>query len=125
MSLNISDALNATSQQGLSRTPVNSSMQVKRTTGELPEGSDQVPKPKGLPDEPVNPVMRAPPTVSTEEALRRLPETAESSKARNRVRKGSAHSPETEDMQAAGPAPGRRSPYETVPVRRRNLDIMV
>jgi hypothetical protein len=125
MSLNISDAINATSQQGLSRTPVNSSMQVKRTTGELPDGSDQIPKPKGLADEPVNPVMRAPPTISTEEALRRLPETADPAKARHRARKGSARNSESEDTQAAGSAPGRRGPYETVPVRRRSLDLMV
>jgi hypothetical protein len=125
MSLNISDALNATTQQGLSRTSVNSCLPVKRTTGELPEGSDQVPRPKSLPDEPVNPVMRAPPMVSTEDSLRRLPETSDPAKTRSRPRKGSSPGSEAEETQAAGSVQKRHSPYESVPVRRRNLDLIV
>jgi hypothetical protein len=124
MSANISAALNATSQQAFARSPVNSAHAVKRASGDPQDSFDAVPRPKNLPQEPVDPIMRAHAAVSTEESLKRLPDSTEPGKYRGRAKKG------TEDdagLKAARPglsAPGMHSPYDPPPVRQRSLDLL-
>jgi hypothetical protein len=124
MSLNISDVLNATSSQGFSRSPATSGPSIKRSSSQSQEGSDAIAKPKSLPQEPLDPVMRAHATVSTDDSLRRLPEAVESGRHKNRVRKAATEDRDAKDAHGEGMPSQMRSPYDAPPARQRNLDLL-
>lgn len=124
MSLNISDALNATSQQAVARTPVNSAHVVKRATGDPQGDSDWIPKPKSLPQEPLNPVIRAHAAVPTEESLMRLPDSVEPGKFKQRVRKSSDNESDSREETGAASAQRARCPYDPAPARQQDLDLL-
>ena len=122
--MNISDAINATPSQALSRIPGNPGTPVRRSADQRPDGSDSAAKPRSAPDEPDRPAIRAHPMVSTEESLRRLPESAESTRYRGRVRKGPAEGGASATLRPAIRAGKARTPYDPPPVRQRDLDML-
>ena len=122
--MNITEAINATPSQGLSRSPVNSGQVVRRSASQTPDSSDSVAKPGNSPDEPDRPAIRAHPTVSTEDSLRRLPETIEWVRYRNRMKKAAPENSGAGSAQNAGPASKTRSPYDPPPIRQRDLDLI-
>jgi hypothetical protein len=124
MSLNVSDALNATSPQGFARSSATAGPAAKRSSTQPQEGSDAIAKPKSLPQEPLDPVMRPHATVSTDDSLRRLPEAVESGRNRNRMRKTATDDGNAKDGQGAGMFSKVRSPYDAPPTRQRNLDLL-
>jgi hypothetical protein len=91
----------------------------------LPEGADVVSKPKSLPSEPDNPLVRAQPTASTADPLQRLPESVESSRLKSRTRKEApAETPEPPDAQPPSLMQSVRCPYDPAPARQRDLDVL-
>ncbi len=123
--MNISDALNATPSPALLRTSANSGLPVKRSADQRPDGSDSVAKPSNAPDVPDRPAIRAHPMVSTEETLRRLPESVESGRYCSRMRKTGSEKDESEIQPSAGQAKRQRTPYDLPPVTQRDLDVLV
>lgn len=122
--MNISDVLNATSSQGLSRSPATSGASAKRSSSQPQEGPDTTAKPRSLPQEPLDPVMRAHATVSTDDSLRRLPEAIEPGRHKNRVRKASNEDGDAKDAHGAGMSSKMRSPYDAPPAGQRSLDLL-
>jgi hypothetical protein len=100
-------------------------MPVKRSADQRPDGADSVAKPRSAPDEPDRPDIRAHPMVSTEETLRRLPESLESTRYRSRVRKASSEGGGSGTLQSAGSVEKTRTPYDPLPVKQHDLDMLV
>ncbi len=126
MSLAIGSAANVTAPQGIARTAqILGDRHQKGPGSQTPEAADAVPKPRSLPDEPENRPMRAQPSASTDDPLRRLPESDNSDRQRQRARRGTVASATTaagrfEPAQLNRP----RCPYDPPPTRQRDLDLL-
>jgi hypothetical protein len=123
MSLSVGETVSATSQQGAA-SAVAGDRFPKRPSGQLPEGADAVSKPRSLPSEPDNPLVRAHPTASTADPLQRLPESVESNRLRSRTRKGAAAETSEPLSAPSSITQAVRSPYDPPPARQRDLDVI-
>jgi hypothetical protein len=122
--LNISEVVNATSQQGGGRTANSAGHALKRPPGQTPEGGDAVPKPRSLAEEPENLLVRAHPAATADDPLQRLPEKVESHRYKNRPRKGTTIPASSSDARPAEQAQKPRCPYDPPPTRQRDLDFL-
>jgi hypothetical protein len=126
MSFNVSDTVSVATQQGPARpSAVAGDRFPKRPSGQLPDSADLVSKPKSLPSEPDNPLMRAHPAASTADPLQRLPESVESGRLRGRTKKEApGETLEPLDAQPPSPTHGVRCPYDPEPAKQRDLDVL-
>ena len=120
MSLNISsDHANATSIQGVARAFHDSGSRLSKrpVPDHAPDTAGGIPKAGSPAEEPERPPLRAHPAASTDEPLRRLPESGEAGKSRQREKKESA-------AQVPAPQSRMRCPYDPPPARQRDLDVL-
>ena len=127
MSLNISDATNATSQQGIARPSAAAGVRFsKRSADQMPDAANATSTPKVPGGEPDDQLMRLNPTNAIDESLQRLHESAEPAKQKFRPRKSAAEEEDRPpDPQPPSTAPGQRCPYDPMPVRQRDVDLLV
>ncbi|MGD0308153.1 MAG: hypothetical protein ABSC02_02600 [Acidobacteriota bacterium] len=126
MTLTIGDAPNLAAQQGSANSSVTAGDRFqKRPAIQTQETGDGTPRPKSLPDEPENRPMRTQPTSSTEDSLRRLHESEDLDRQRNRPRKGATAEPNGITNDPSTQSPGAaRCPYDPPPTRQRDLDLL-
>jgi hypothetical protein len=126
MSISISDNPLANSQQSVARPAAAAGDRyAKRPAGQMPEGGDAAPKPHSATDQPDRPPMRPHPAASTDDPLRRLPESPDQDRPRSRARRSAPPRPEVpEAPQPAGSFRAARSPYDPPPPRQRDLDLL-
>ena len=83
-----------------------------------PDAPGAIPKAASPAEQPEMPPLRAHPAASTDDSLRRLPESSEAGKQRLRAKKGTTE-------QAPVLPPRMRCPYDPPPARQRDLDVLV
>jgi hypothetical protein len=126
MAISITDNPVANSAHQLARCPaVTGDRYAKRPAGQTPEGADAAPKPHSATDQPDRPPMRPHPAASTDDPLRRLPESADQDRQRNRARRSLHQEPAPSQVpQPAASIQTARTPYDPPPLRQRDLDVM-
>jgi hypothetical protein len=120
MSLNISsDNTNATSMQSMARTlaAAGSRLSKRPAPDHLPDAADAISKAGSPAEQPERPPLHTHPAASTDDSLRRLPESSEAGRQRLRVKKGMTE-------QAPVSPPRMRCPYDPTPARQRDIDVL-
>jgi hypothetical protein len=126
MTLTIGNAPNMAAQQGAANSAVTAGDRFqKRPANQTQETGDGTPRPKNLPDDPENRPMRTQPTSSTEDSLRRLHESVDTDRQKNRPRKSTTAESNGITNDPSAPSPGAaRCPYGPPPTRQRDLDLL-
>jgi hypothetical protein len=121
MSLNISsDNTNATSMQSMARTlaAAGSRLSKRPAPDHPPDAAGAIPKAGSPAEQPERPPLHAHPAASTDDSLRRLPESSEAGRQKLRAKKGTTE-------QVPDSPPRMRCPYDLPPARQRDLDVLV
>jgi len=83
----------------------------------VPDAGGGIPKAGSPAQEPERPPLHAHPAASTDETLRRLPESGEPGRPKVREKKGASE-------QMPSFQPRMRCPYDPPPARQRDLDVL-
>jgi hypothetical protein len=120
MSLNISsDNTNATSMQGMARTLNVAGGRLSKRPGpdHLPDAAGTIPKAGSPAEQTERPPLHTHPAASTDDSLRRLPESGEAERQKIRAKKGTP-------QQVPYLPPRMRCPYDPPLPRQRDIDVL-